>query len=1385
MTTMGGSWVAVSSLWRTLVSSALLVTLLASAGCSSDEPPPDPLGIGCKFSSECTGDLICSFGSCHAECATTKDCPSGQSCVISDEGNVCQLEKEVKCAKNTDCDNPLTCALDLKCRNECEGDRDCLGDQVCAVGNVCAEPGDVNAAGMLKDAPGSSDCKAGEDCKLTGQNCHLGVTVCMNGVPTCTASADAEDGTSCGKNAVCSAGDCVACMAGSECTPDAKKPCALGTLSCAMGPSCEPSADAEDGTGCGSEQVCSAGVCTACEEGATCQPDPQNPCEVGTVSCSQGPSCEANGDAVDGASCGADQVCSSGECVDCVEGSLCKPAGAANQCKTGLLSCKDGPVCEPSSTLAPGAECGAGMVCDSGAHCVACVPDAKCTPSDDCHQGKMTCTNGPACVDQQTFVADGSVCQGSDVYNFCTAGSCGPCTNGNACLPTNPCHKGTWYCYTAPPTCNDTAQNQDDGTPCGDDSSCVTGACVKNDRVLTVKSGGAQSAMIDAQLATVVTVQLLDGTGAAVPSTQVKVTASAGAYAAPATTDGQGNAKIFARVGRALGTYTFTATAPGAGAVDFTATAIAPTAKSLFTLVNTAHTSGYAKAPGPGTASELYYSPYGVAVHSNGTVYVSDYCAVFALAPSGHFTLVAGQSNACGSADGIGSAARFSQIRGLALDESRGALYVADWGNSTVRLIDLGTGAVSIFAGGGSNSSPPYGDGGPADSAYLRPTTVHVSPSHKVLIGDYNTARIRQVDPDSSLISTFALPTTCTTQTTFAGCGGSCGVAWDADGRAFVSGSICVPGVGTISGVARVEDDGSFSHVAGNTSSGSSSDAVLATNAYIPSAPAIAFDKAGNLVLSIASEHKIRRIDSATGKITTLAGDGTAGISADYVAASSSKLSSPEQIAFDADGNLYFGDHGNYSLRVLWGIGSSTPSTATLAKGTGDTQSVSLNKNFTALSVTLKDGANAAISGAGIQWRRLGLGSGFIGGSSTTAPIVKTNASGVAAVTGRVGLSAGDYQFQASYVDIHGKPVSGSPVTFTITAAAPTAGTIFTLVNSNRSTTLSGIPGPGTFAQTSYIYGAVEASDGSLYIGQYCSVLKLSPQGELSVLAGDPSACGSGGDSGLALDAQLYGAVGLALDETAGLLYIADYYNQRIRMVSLTTGVIDTFAGGNSAAPSPGYGDGGTATSAYLYYPTAVSVGPGGVYVVDHSHGRIRVVDGSGIINPWLSATPICTGAIQLYGLTTESQIVWAANGVAYISGTVCGTQTGGSAVPGVLRRDANGTLTKIAGQYQGGSGENVDATSALLGAITGLALSPGGNLAVSIYSEYRVRLIDLTTGKINTIAGNGVSDTTNSALDYVAATSSSFYYPYRVAYTASGHLLVGDYYGSNLRTVW
>ena len=51
-------------------------------------------------------------------------------------------------------------------------------------------------------------------------------------------------------------------------------------------------AEADDGTECGTDQVCSAGVCTACKVGDACKPDVNNDCLIGKVSCANGPACD-------------------------------------------------------------------------------------------------------------------------------------------------------------------------------------------------------------------------------------------------------------------------------------------------------------------------------------------------------------------------------------------------------------------------------------------------------------------------------------------------------------------------------------------------------------------------------------------------------------------------------------------------------------------------------------------------------------------------------------------------------------------------------------------------------------------------------------------------------------------------------------------------------------------------------------------------------------------------------------------------------------------------------------------------------------------------------------------------------------------------------------
>ena len=100
-------------------------------------------------------------------------------------------------------------------------------------------------------------------------------------------------------------------------------------------------------------------------------------------------------------------------------------------------------------------------------------------------------------------------------------------------------------------------------------------------------------------------------------------------------------------------------------------------------------------------------------------------------------------------------------------------------------------------------------------------------------------------------------------------------------------------------------------------------------------------------------------------------------------------------------------------------------------------------------------------------------------------------------------------------------------------------------------------------------------------------VVKISPSGELTVVAGNGVA-GFSGDGGPAASASRRGPSGVTLDP-AGDLYIADTDNERIRQVS--GGTITTVAGNGASGFS---GDGGPATSASIYIPSSLAVDSAG-----------------------------------------------------------------------------------------------------------------------------------------------------------------------------------------------
>jgi len=127
---------------------------------------------------------------------------------------------------------------------------------------------------------------------------------------------------------------------------------------------------------------------------------------------------------------------------------------------------------------------------------------------------------------------------------------------------------------------------------------------------------------------------------------------------------------------------------------------------------------------------------------------------------------------------------------------------------------------------------------------------------------------------------------------------------------------------------------------------------------------------------------------------------------------------------------------------------------------------------------------------------------------------------------------------------------------------------------------------------------------GNLYIaGSF--VFKLSPNGVISVVAGNGESPDFSGDGGAVLQARLNAPTGVAVD-TSGNLYIADSGNYRVRKVS-TAGVITTVAGNGISGYS---GDGGPATQALLGYPYKLEVASDGISVAG-----LDLLDGTPVLD--------------------------------------------------------------------------------------------------------------------------------------------------------------------------
>jgi len=162
------------------------------------------------------------------------------------------------------------------------------------------------------------------------------------------------------------------------------------------------------------------------------------------------------------------------------------------------------------------------------------------------------------------------------------------------------------------------------------------------------------------------------------------------------------------------------------------------------TLAGSAGTGNFGSVDGTGSAAR-FDIPAGVAVDSSGNVYVADddNQTIRKVSPTGVVTTLAGSAGYNGHADGTGSAARFFDPIGVAVD-SAGNLFVADSANHTIRKVTP-AGAVTTLAGSPGNFGSADGTGSAARFFY--PYGIAVDSADNVYVADTDNETIRKITP--------------------------------------------------------------------------------------------------------------------------------------------------------------------------------------------------------------------------------------------------------------------------------------------------------------------------------------------------------------------------------------------------------------------------------------------------------------------------------------------------------------------------------------------------------------------------------------------------------------------------------------------------------------
>lgn len=582
-------------------------------------------------------------------------------------------------------------------------------------------------------------------------------------------------------------------------------------------------------------------------------------------------------------------------------------------------------------------------------------------------------------------------------------------------------------------------------------------------------------------------------------------------------------------------------------------------ANSVSTLAGAYGTIGCAEGTGTGAT---FNAPSGLA-YAGGGLYLTDSenDTIRRIDVStAAVTTVAGACRQPGAVDGAGSDARLHSPGGIVFDAAGQNLYIADTDNGTIRVLSIGTGAVTTVAGAAGTEGATDGVGGAA--AFRKPTAIAMDGAGSLYVADSRNYSLRKVvpgaSPNTGVVSTVA----------------SFGVM--PEGIA-IDGSNALVSL-TDHRLVGVAPGGAPTAVAGTAGAKGFVDGIGAAARFdVPAG--LLNDGAGTLFIADQANAAIRRMALAGADVTTFAGSNSVG--ALDGSASQARFDAPGGLAADSS-FIYVADTGNGAIRR---IAVRTGQVTTLAGSAGQAglvggpsdvarfdhpQGLALDER--GLKLYVVDAGNRAI-------RVVDLARATVGTLAyTTAPgdafAGLSQPSGIALAAGRLFVTDFGSHVVLS-IDLGKAQVS----TFAGQADAPGSA-------------------DGTGAQASF-YGPLGiAFDGvgSLFVADSLNdtVRKIAiATAKVTTIAGKPTV--QGNNDGVGAAAHFSSPSSIAAD-AGGDVFVSDVQNDRVRRVDAATGKVTTVIGGAIPGVRPG------ALPAQLTQPGPLALTPsGGLLVVSEN----------------------------------------------------------------------------------------------------------------------------------------------------------------------------------------